>query len=386
MLFIYFSFYNLNKKKSRTIILKKIYSQEIIYKGKKLLKSELINNYLSKITDDNESEKEEEIKRFKRYYYLAKYSKEQIIKSELKTKLLTEISRMKNKIIKKIDIFYLSYSLHFGNNLLALSNTIFYCEVVGCYKIILNKNLLRKLFIRKSIYIKKSNITIILGHEVNCKDNNILCLYEVSWCIYYPKIITPQLRINLIKEEIIRNLPKVNVKKNDLYIHIRGGDIFNNLIARTYSQPPLCFYKRILDNNKNYENIYIVSKDKSNIVLDYLLTEYNNIIFKKHYLEYDISLLCNAYNIVISVSSFVLSSIKLNDNLKNLWEFDLIRLSDKFLFFHHHIFKYKIRYTIHTMNPSENYRNKMFKWKKTKEQIKLMLEDKCPYDFVTINP
>ena len=126
--------------------------------------------------------------------------------------------------------------------------------------------------------------------------------------------------------------------------------------------------------------------DHSNVVLDALLNKYNNIIHNTNNLEYDISLLCHAYNIVVSVSSFAFSAIKLNDNLKNLWEFDMIRLSNKFLFLHHHIFKFKIKYRIFTMKPSEIYRKKMFKFKNSSDQIKLMLEDKCPYDFKIIKP
>jgi hypothetical protein len=34
------------------------------------------------------------------------------------------------------------------------------------------------------------------------------------------------------------------------------------------------------------------------------------------------------------------------------------------------------------MKPSEKYNSKIFSWKKTPEQIKLMLEEECPYDFV----
>ena len=102
-------------------------------------------------------------------------------------------------------------------------------------------------------------------------------------------------------------------------------------------------------------------------------------------MEYDIALLSNAYNIVLSVSSFALSAIKLNDKLKDLWEYDLMRLSEKFLFLHHHLFKFSIKYKIHTMNPSYEYISKMFLWKGSPEQIKLMLNDKCPFNFTITN-
>jgi hypothetical protein len=112
----------------------------------------------------------------------------------------------------------------------------------------------------------------------------------------------------------------------------------------------------------------------------------HGIINIKNKLDYDIALLCNAYNIVLSVSSFAISSIKLNYNLKKIWEYDIMRLSEKFLFLHHHIFNFKISYNIYTMKPSDTYASKMFSWTKSKEQIYLMLTDRCPYDFVETIP
>ena len=38
------------------------------------------------------------------------------------------------------------------------------------------------------------------------------------------------------------------------------------------------------------------------------------------------------------------------------------------------------------MKPSDIYINKMFKWTKSPEQIKLMLEAECPYDFTETKP
>ena len=177
------------------------------------------------------------------------------------------------------------------------------------------------------------------------------------------------------------NLPEVNIDSDSIYIHIRGGDIFQLSPLKVYGQPPLCFYEKII-NNKRFKNIYIVSQDNSNVVINILMKKYKNIIHHKNNFEYDISLLCHAYNIVLSVSSFVLSAIKFNDNLKNIWEYDMMKLTQKIKLLHHHIYKFPIRYKIYTMRPSNNYNSKMFSWKRTPEQIKLMIEENCPYDFV----
>lgn len=132
-------------------------------------------------------------------------------------------------------------------------------------------------------------------------------------------------------------MPFIITNKNDLYIHIRGGDIFNYYPPHPlYAQPPFCYYEKVI-KSKAFNNIYIISSDNSNIVIRYLLIKYNKIIHNINNIEYDISLLSHAYNIAISSSSFALSAIKLNDNLRELWEYDIIRLSSKLFFLHHHI-------------------------------------------------
>ena len=322
------------------------YNPETIdYKGEKVQKKKLIEEYLSRITE-NDNEKLRERNLSYKYLYLDEYNP-------------------KNK-----------------NTLIAINNAIFYCEIIGCNKIILkDHNTYRKWLITNPIYIEKINITIMIG-TANCKDSNVLCLEGGP---FYPNFVKPQIRVQYIKEELLRNLPIVKTESNDLYIHLRGGDAFKEHPVPDYPQPPLCFYEKIIDNNK-FKNIYIISMDKKNIIVDALLNKYKQIIFQTHDYKYDLSLLIHAYNIALSVSSFAVSAIKFNDNLKDLWEYDLIRLSEKFLFLHHHLYKFDIKYKIHTMKPSDIYINKIFNWRKSKSQLKLMIEDKCTYDFVITKP
>ena len=146
----------------------KIYSKTISYKGEKVLKSKLLDDYLSKISDDYSAEKIVETNLFNQYYYLANYYEEPLIKSELKSKFLQYISELKKQVITKIDIFYLSYNINFGNNLLVVNNAIFFCEIIGCHEIILNKNKVkRRWLIIKPVYDKKSNITNNLFNQRN---------------------------------------------------------------------------------------------------------------------------------------------------------------------------------------------------------------------------
>ena len=71
----------------------------------------------------------------------------------------------------------------------------------------------------------------------------------------------------------------------------------------SYAQPPLCFYQSIINLFK-FRNIFIISEDKRNPVIDLLIKNYQQIIFTNNSLNLDIALLLKAYNIVGSISSF----------------------------------------------------------------------------------
>ena len=358
------------------------YKDKIIYKGQSILKQKLIDGFLSNITDEYNSAKEEENSRFNRFYNLAVYSNNSIVQTELKTKFLKEISKMKKRKTTQVDTFFLSNNTYFGNSLVQINNVIFYCEVVKCHTIILNRfNLNRRWLITKNIFIEKLNITIKQDSNVDYNNINTLCFYKKSFDPFHPKIILPQIKIHLIKNELLRNLPNAYIDPEALYIHIRGGDIFQPFPSKYYAQPPLCFYEKLI-NNGRFKKIHIVSMDTSNVVINVLTKKYKNIIHNMNNMEYDLSLLSHAFHIALSVSTFVVSAIKLNDYLKDIWEYDIMRLSEKLLFLHHHLYNIKIKYKIHTMKPSEIYASKMFYWQKSSDQIKLMLEDDCPNDFI----
>ena len=358
---------------------------EIMYKGDWIFPSDLFNQSLSKISDKYNKYIIDEKKRFDKYFYLEEYDEEKTIKNKLKNKLLTKISEIRKENITQITTFFLSRINPFGNNLNCINNAIFYCEILGCNKIILQENnIKRRWLINNPIYIEKLNITIMKGPKVACNESDILCCYE-TWDLLYPIIIKPEVRTQYIKDEILRNLPNVTTKPDDLYMHIRGGDIFSNLPLNFYTQPPLCFYEKAMKRNK-YKNIYLISQDNLNVVVDPLIKKYPKIIFNKNNFETDISLLAHAYHIACSISSFSLSAIKINNNLKELYEYDIGRLPEKFIWLHHHLFKFDIKYKIYTMKPSNEYASEMFYWEKKDYQKELMLNDTCPYDFILTYP
>ena len=258
--------------------------------------------------------------------------------------------------------------------MLCLNNILYYCEILGCNNIYLNSS--NNWHIKNNINANKTHISIIPSSKINCKGDQTLCIpFEGGLCLN-PLVIKQKIRLNIIKNEIKRNLPKIFVKKNDLYIHIRCGNIFENELNPSYSQPPLCFYQKILKNFK-FENIFIISGNDNSPVISKLLSEFPNIIHKNNSLELDFSYLCNAYNLVGSVSSFLITAIKFNDNLENYWEYDIYRKSEKFLHLHHDIYNFPRKFTIYKMYPSIKYKNEMFSWKNEKDQLQLMIKEKC---------
>jgi len=296
-------------------------------------------------------------------------------KNELKLELFNELQTEKqNKKILNNSIIYLNTSFKYGNTMILLNNLLYYTEILNITTIYLNSDM--NWPIKDNISYTNLNITIIPPTNINFKDEKIIC-FNPNF-IYYQKVIIPEIRINKLKNEIYKNLPKINIDDKDLYIHVRGGDIFmcERCEDINYSQPPLCFYKKIL-NNFRFKNIYIISIDNLNPIIEPLIKEFPKIIHTNNSIQRDIAILSNAYNLVGSVSSFLITSILMNDNLKNYFEYDNYRLTEKYLHLHPQIYKYKITYNVYKMNSSKYYRSKMFPWKNTKFQLDLMLREKC---------
>ena len=193
--------------------------------------------------------------------------------------------------MKKSNTVFLTHKWFFDNTFISLNNLIFYCEIIGCKNILLNPKY-HWYIDNKVIYQSNNNKTIIISkaseNSINCNNPKVVCSV-LGGFLYYPMVIKTQVKLHNLKNAIIKNIPKIETNPNDLYIHIRSGDIFiNPKVIWFYAQPPLCFYKKIIKKHK-FNNIYIISEDKSNIVIDELLDQYKKIKYKKNDLDIDIS-------------------------------------------------------------------------------------------------
>ena len=270
--------------------------------------------------------------------------------------------------------------------MILINNIMYYCELFGIKNIYFDSK--HKWYIKDNIISDKFNISIVSKLKIDCNDINIVCLnFKKSSLfnfLYYPSFIKPQIRIHILKNEIKKNLPNVFLDKDDLIIHIRSGDIFKKFHSH-YSQPPFCFYKTIL-KNFSFKNIFIIAINEENPIINNLLKYFPNIIYKKNSIEKSLSYLINAYNLIGSVSSFLMIAIILNDNLNKYWDYDIYRRSEKICQLNLEYYKIPRKFTIYQMKPSENYKNEMFVWSNDTNKFRLMIEEKCINKFSIIEP
>ena len=307
------------------------------------------------------------------------------IKNNIKLYLFNKLFIKAKKNLTYVDFLYIKGQARFGNFLICINNAIIFCEFLGCKRIIIEKN--NNAFIKHKIFYKKYNFSIEPNQVFNYMDNNSLIINKWFFFKLNFSCLGKVNRFNLIKEEILNNLPKLKIHPDDLYIYIRSGDIFStykNSIT-TYSQPPLCFYQNIL-NNFNFRKVNIISEDKLNPVIPILLNNYSFIKYKKNNFKFDIAFLANSFNIVSAKSSFLISIIKLNGNLQFLWEYDFYKLSERYLHLHYSIYSFSYNYTIYKMEPSLIYKKNLYIWNNSNHQRQIMIKDKCINYFDIILP
>ena len=284
-------------------------NMKIIYDWKIKTAIILICFFFNYMNNKNEFYKLDEIRYFSNYFSKLKNkpsnSTDDLIIKERKD-ILKMFSKKLNDNLTFIDTIYLNTVCNFGNCLCILNKILFYCEIVGCHNIILNHSIYW--FINNTITIQTNNLSISVSEHNYFNNSSSLLVYN-SCDIYYSFFnLKPEIRIHFLRDEIIHNIPKIIINHTDLYIHIRSGDIFYHNTSFLYSQPPLCFYRNILNNFK-FRNIYLIAYNKKNPLIKKLKKEYPNIIFFEQSLKEDISVLINAHNIVNSISSFVNSII-----------------------------------------------------------------------------
>ena len=92
-------------------------------------------------------------------------------------------------------------------------------------------------------------------------------------------------------------------------------------------------------------------------------------------------MLISAYNIVNSVSSFSQAAISLNDNLINLFDYQIYKIFNSIVHFHYILDKLNRKFNLWLMKPSEIYFDKFYlHWRNNEEQNKLLFAEDCKYN------
>ena len=224
--------------------------------------------------------------------------------------------------------------------MISLNNAILLCEFLNCKRIIIKRK--KNNFIKDKIFYQKYNLTIESRKDFKQIGNNsiIISLNFLFFNVSFSALGKVN-RFDVFRKEILNNLPEMKINYDELYIYIRAGDLFKNLNKSGiyYAQPPLCFYKTIL-NQFIFRKINIISENTLNPVIPLLLKEYPFIQYKKNNIKIDISYLVYSFNIVSATSTFITSIIKLNKNLKFLWEYDFYILSERYLHLHYSVYDF----------------------------------------------
>lgn len=196
-----------------------------------------------------------------------------------------------------------------GNNLLQILSTI---------HMIKNNNELNNI-----LYINNHNLFQLInnnikkeyGNKCNCSTNVFFNKeYLLKLSIYELK--------NIFKQYLIYNYNLKNKYTNifDIGIHIRSGDIFKNNGHKLYFQPPLYFYKKIIDENIN-KKIVIVFENTNNPIINILIDSYKhkqNIVFQSSSINDDIITLSKSKILVFSVGTFSLIPYVISDSIEKV--------------------------------------------------------------------
>lgn len=277
-------------------------------------------------------------------------------------KLLTEIvgkENVVNGVIKQPSIYVKPFG-RLGNSIVQVSNAIYLAEIMNVSTIYMQKNFC---FIKNNITTSKGIKivpTVGVPKESLGMYQSLFMLSASGHC--------PENRVYEFASETLKGIPHVNTNDDGLYIHVRSGDIFKENPSKWYGQPPMCFYESIIEK-LGFKNIYVITEDRKNPVINALIEKYNATLVITDLLQ-TIGLILGAKNFVVSFGTFVPSLLKLlpDDTEKNIFRYgnEFNYLTD--------IWK-----EFYFTEPSKLYKNTIMgsNWKNTKEQREIMMNETC---------
>lgn len=251
-----------------------------------------------------------------------------------------------------------------GNNILQLIHSLTYANY---YKL--------NLIIKKHKYFKKEKI-ILFSDNIENKflydENNDFTNRNVKITGFKNSDILFE---NIVNKKFIRkqllNIFKIKIKKDQYYndktliIYIRSGDIFNERIHPKYISAPYYYYDYILQKYKEkYNNYILVAENLDNPVIKKILKKHPYIIWNKNNLKDDLKIVLGSSHIVSCIGTFISSLSWIATNMKKVYLPSFVTKKN-----------YYSKLEFEKIELSE-FKEKIGKWKNTKEQHELLLNYK----------
>ena len=226
--------------------------------------------------------------------------------------LVTELGMFGNMSRRMANGLLLADRLNFGH-LVVPDNVIFF----------------RGLF-REGVHQTSSNLRVWFGNYPRPATNSISALVTTN---LLRSLSLPQTESRDIQNAAwakLRDLleptvPTVGSGPNALTIHVRGGDVFGERKPPNYGQPPLSFYKLVINSNR-WENVLLVIQDRSNPVvqgiIDYCNEKNLPIQVQNEHLNEDLTKLLGAQNLVAGRGTFAPAVAGLSPHCKKVFFFE----------------------------------------------------------------
>lgn len=219
----------------------------------------------------------------------------------------------------------------FGNMSRRLANGLLLADRLNFGHLIVPNNVIffRGLF-REGLHNVSSNLKVWFGIHPRPKTNSIDALLTTNLLRSLPPSTTESRDRETMAWSRLRALleltvPTVGSGPSVLTIHVRGGDVFGERKPSNYGQPPLSFYKLVI-NSTRWESVLLVIQDRSNPVvqgiIDFCKEKKLPIQVQNEHLNDDLARLLGAQNLVAGRGTFSPAVAGLSPHCKKVFFFE----------------------------------------------------------------
>jgi hypothetical protein len=219
-------------------------------------------------------------------------------------------------------------ALRFSNSLIQLSNAINVAEHLA----------VERIYVPDFFYLDKTSFKIDparwLINDSRIEGNSSRDLILTGRYFYtntlLPILRSPQpTRFDTLSRAVpCFNLdcsPRSSFSEDDLVIHVRSGDVFSDKPHPLYGQPPLAFYRWIVDA-RDWRSVAICFEDSRNPVIEHLVNYCRRkcrvVTEKSGDLRSDIEFLLKAKSLVSSRGTFIPGIASISGNIRTIFAFE----------------------------------------------------------------